>query len=118
MSTNENSPGVSPGAISPELTTTSDHHSADSYAHYIRGLHQRRATSRRIPPLACGHVDPWTCFHHKDDPTDVQVDGAAAAGEYLRSLGLAPVFPVTMCRALYRRGYRELASALGSRWVA
>ncbi len=118
MFTNENSPGANPGAISPELTTTtSNHHSTDGYADYIRGLHQRRAASRRIPPLVCGHVDPWTC-DHKTDPTEAQVDGAAAAGAHLRSLGFAPVFPVTMCRALYRRGYRELASELGTRWVA
>lgn len=117
MSINENSPGANPGAISPELTTTSTHHSTDGSADYIHGLRRRRAASWRIPPLVCGHVDPWTC-DHKTEPTGVEVDGAASAAAHLRALGFAPVFPVTMCRALYRRGYQELASELGIRWVA
>lgn len=114
MAQKQESPGAKPGAIS--TTTTSTDQSTDS-ADYIRGLRRRRSASWRIPPLVCGHVDPWTCTH-RNDPTEAEVDGAVNAAKHLRSVGLVPMFPEVMCRAMYRKGYRELATELGSRWTA
>jgi hypothetical protein len=44
--------------------------------------------------------------------TPHQLDGAKAAAEYLLGLGLPPLFPVDVIRALWRRGDRELAITL------
>lgn len=31
----------------------------------LAGLRRRREASYRLPPLSCGHRDPWTCPHRR-----------------------------------------------------
>lgn len=108
---NKKGPGPESEAI-PE--TTNGHHTAN-VVEYMRGLKRRRAATWRLPPLPCGHADPWTCAH-RDDPSDVQVDGYAAAVEHLNRLGLtaAPFLPEL--RRMWNRGDRRLAVTVTERW--
>lgn len=73
---------------------------------------RRRAAEHRTQPLACGHRDPWLC----DCDTahfvgDVQADAVIAAAETLLALGTPGIFDADKCRAMWRRGRRDLAAS-------
>lgn len=136
MSTNENSPGANPGAISPE-PTTSNHHSTDGSADSTaesrcqrckKGLSKPESIARchgpvcwtrrheaavRLPQLDCGCADPWTCRHSIVPAlSDNQIDGYADAARYiLETTGCTPILPLDVVRALYRRGGQDRALA-------
>ncbi len=64
---------------------------------FSAGLHRRRDAAHRLPPLDCGHRDPWTCRHH-DRPS---TRGVTEAAEHLLAIGLPPLFDAATCRALW-----------------
>lgn len=80
----------------------------------------RRGATRRLPPLDCGHADPWLCrCGGTDDLTEGAVDAYADALAHLKTHGLlgAPFIPEL--RALWRRGEagRRMVRDITSRWV-
>lgn len=89
---------------------------ADAH-HYIAGLRRRRAAARRLPPLACGCHEPWTCRHHDGPITDRQTEAAIAAADHLIEHQLCPIFGVDQARALWRAGRRDLAVRCGTQEV-
>ncbi len=83
-------------------------------------LHARCQTARRLPPLDCGHADPWLCrCGLTDDPTEGVVDAYAAALAYLESHGLTGAPFIPELRALWRRGAdeRRMVRDTTSRWA-
>lgn len=72
---------------------------------------RRRAAERMRPIDDHGTVDPW-----REQPrpplTDVQIDGAVVAAEYLLAHGLPPVFDADVIRVMWRAGHRRLAREL------
>ena len=67
-----------------------------------------------MPPLACGHRDPWPCRHYEPPPTQRMVDAGAAAAAHLLELGHTPILKTDVLRGLWRRGGadRQLAQHL------
>ena len=91
-----------------------------SNAALIDQLHRRRDAAQRLAVLDCGCADPsiHSC-NRREAPelTDRQIEGYAAAVEFLASQGLtaAPFLPEL--RALWRTGHRKTVEAVTSRWV-
>lgn len=67
----------------------------------LAALRRRREASRRLPPLACGCVDPWTCRCDDPPPSEKMLDAATDAAEHLMLLGFAPVFGLATVRAMW-----------------
>lgn len=76
-------------------------------------LHRRQDCARRLVALPCGHRDPAVC-----GPNRIEVAGAVAAHDHLRSLGLVPLWPRDELRDLWARGHRSLARHLAEGWTA
>jgi hypothetical protein len=78
----------------------------------------RRAGALRLPPLDCGHRDPWTASHARPEPSARMVDGYRDALEHLEAHGLtgSPLLPEL--RMLWQRGGsdRRLAQTIAQRW--
>ncbi|MFP1155537.1 hypothetical protein ACK280_26215 [Mycobacterium sherrisii] len=70
-----------------------------------------------MPLGDCGCVRDPLLDHHRcgGDIIDVQIDAAAAALNHLATLGFPGIVDMPMCRALWRRGYRELAVEYANR---
>jgi hypothetical protein len=75
---------------------------------YIAGLRRRRNASYRLPVLDHGHSDPWQPWR-PEVISDVQADAAAAAVKHLDQICTPGLLDIDMRRALWRRGYRDLA---------
>lgn len=87
--------------------------------HYIQALRRRRASTYRLPPLQCGHVDPWRCdCGDHNEATEKYADGYRDAAVHLLTSGLTPAPSVPAMRILWRRGGadRELVSTIAQRW--
>ncbi len=73
---------------------------------------RRRAAENRTQPFACGCRDPWLCDCDTDPFVgDVQADAVIAAAETLLALGTPGIFDADKCRAMWRRGRRDLAAS-------
>ncbi|WP_235629683.1 hypothetical protein [Mycobacterium lehmannii] len=73
---------------------------------------RRRAAEYRSPRLNCGHRDPWLCDCNTGPfLSDVRADAAIAAAETLLALGTPGIFDADRCRAMWRRGRRDLAAS-------
>ena len=71
-------------------------------------LTYRRQAAHRLEPLPCGCLDPWPCHHRRPEPLDdVTLDSWESAAAQLASLGLPPVLPPAVERALRRRSARR-----------
>jgi hypothetical protein len=84
---------------------------------------RRHADSRRRPPIShCGCIsDPEVDIHRcGSEISDVQADAAAAALALLDHLGTPGLFDRATCRAVWRRGFRKLATECSARsgWAA
>lgn len=88
-----------PAGNGPESRTT-------GCLHYIEGLRQRRAVTYRLPPLDCGHVDPFTCRHGPNP-----IDGYPEAAAHLLTLGLCPAPNLPALRAMWKQGGADLRNA-------
>ena len=75
----------------------------------VADLKRRREASRRLPPLQCGHADPWQPWRAK--PSEKLTTAAAEAAAHLLAQGLTPIFSVDTISALRRRD-PELAKLL------
>ncbi len=78
----------------------------------------RRAGALRLPPLECGHRDPWSADHRREYPSDRMIDGYRDALAHLDYHGLigAPILPEL--RLLWQRGGsdRRVAQAVAQCW--
>lgn len=74
-------------------------------------LKRRRDAAHRSTPLACSCRDPLWCDCRNDDDqlSDVQADAVIAAAETLAALGTPGIFDIEQCRAMWRRGARDLS---------
>lgn len=83
----------------------------------ITTLRPRKRASLRLLPLDCGCHDVLGCLCREVEITDRIVDGWQVASHHLLSMGLTPVVPVEIGRALWRRGGedRKLVSDIASR---
>lgn len=92
---------------SPDSTATDRQCSSPGQA-----LRRRRRASYRLVPLgATGNVrDPWQPW--RAPLSECQVDGAVAAAEHLRGVGLVPCFDVDTLRAMWRAGHHQLVDEL------
>ena len=106
MSLEEKS-GTAANGPAPE---SQPHHKA-STAEYIASLRRRRKATQRVPVLACGrHADPWRCDCYGNELlSDVRADAAVAAADMLAAMGLPGIFSQDECRAMWRRGRRDLS---------
>ena len=99
----------------PRQEAAPKHHNTDT-AHATAEV--RRAGALRLPPLECGHRDPWTASHTRPEPSDRMIDGYRDALQHLEALGLTgyPVLPEL--RMLWQRGGsdRRLAQNIAQRW--
>jgi hypothetical protein len=96
----------------------SENHAGERvHGHYIAALRRRREAAYRLPPLPCGHVDPWTC-RHPGEPSARQVDGYHAAAVHLLGHGLLPAPNLPALREMWRRGGRDqaLVRHIAERW--
>ncbi|QFS91519.1 hypothetical protein FIV07_12190 [Mycobacterium sp. THAF192] len=66
-------------------------------------LERRRTSAHRSEPLDCGCRDPW-CRCTEPPLSDHAIDGWRAAALHVLACGRAPVVPIEVLRALYRRG--------------
>lgn len=80
------------GPSSVEVTTTD---TADDTA--VPPLRRRSRAARRVPPLVCGHADPWLGGHQ---------DWRDAHDLAMTRAGLAPAWQVERARQLWRDGAR------------
>lgn len=94
----------------------SGHHTTPTSTEYIAGLRRRRAASRRLPVLPCGHSDPWvcgTCYPNLYPLTEALVEkreeSMVSAIKALFDAGVLPVINVDDARSLWRRGGRARA---------
>ena len=99
--------GESRGHHSPAPRKESDSHTTLAQE-YIAGLRRRRNASYRLPVLDHGHSDPWQPWR-PEVISDVQADAAVAAIEHLDQICTPGLLDIDMRRALWRRGYRDLA---------
>ena len=107
-------------ATSPKTTTNSHHATGSLHSNNVaRQLRDRRAGSRRLAPLVCGHADPWQPWRPKA-LSDKLVDGYADAVEHLDANGLGAAGLSPELRLLWRRGGsdRQLAEQIERRWTA
>ena len=107
-------------ATSPKTTTNSHHATGSLHSNNVaRQLRDRRAGSRRLAPLVCGHADPWQPWRPKA-LSDKLVDGYADAIGHLEDLGLTPAALTPETRAMWSRGGddRATASRVVRRWAA
>lgn len=75
-------------------------------------LSRRRRASQRLPPLVCRCPDPWIHKCQDREPSERDVDAAAAALTLLHSLGTPGLLDRQTCLAVYRRGgYRRSSGA-------
>lgn len=73
---------------------------------------RRYEASRRLPPLACGHRDPERADGSQPvtrPRDDLETDAAAAALIHLAAVGCPGLLDLETCRAIWRRGYRDVA---------
>lgn len=70
---------------------------------------RRRAAAQRSAPLDCGCRDGWICRCTDHGISDIQADAVIAAAETLLALGAPGIFDADQCRAMWRRGRRDLA---------
>lgn len=78
----------------------------------LAALRRRRHASRRLAPLDCGCSDPWPCRCGEPPLTEAAVDAYRRAAEHVRYItGCAPLVPVEVLRALFRRGGDDRALA-------
>lgn len=80
-------------------STATDKAQRNAGADTLAALRRRRAASRRVEPLGCGCVDPWTCRHHDALMGD---RSALDAAGHLFALGLPPLFDPSTIRRLWR----------------
>lgn len=76
--------------------------------------HRRSDAAARMPLLDCGcdTADPWLCRCTQPPLSSFQLDGwALAAGYIMETTGHAPLVPIEVLRALYRRGGEDRALA-------
>ena len=72
----------------------------------------RREAKRRLPPIGgCGCIrDPlWDQHLCDNDIGDVRADAIIQTAEHLADLGTPGIFDVEECRAMWRRGRRDLS---------
>lgn len=74
-------------------------------------LRARRSAARRLVPLNCGCADPWPCRCAEPSLTDRALDRWRDAALHVLDTGAMPVFPIEVCRALWRRGGPDRALA-------
>ncbi|MGW4581949.1 hypothetical protein ACWELP_24970 [Rhodococcus aetherivorans] len=103
--------------IRPETNLEADHgisHNALTHRSEVSGqLDRRRAAACRVPALACGCTDPWTCRCDRESTlTEQRVDAHRAAAMHLLDAGLMPLVPVDALRELWRRGGEDRALAV------
>jgi hypothetical protein len=65
---------------------------------------RRRVACRRMVPLGCGCRDPWPCRCTDPPLTECQVDHWRDAAVHLLRAGHTPLLPLSVGRALWRRG--------------
>lgn len=89
--------------------TTTQHTRFDDLAARAR---RRGAAIRSTPISTCGCIqDPDVDRHNCDRGiTDKQVDAAVAAAVHLESLRTPGLFDTRMCHAMWRAGYRGIAT--------
>uniref|UniRef100_A0A5Q5BKW4 Uncharacterized protein n=2 Tax=unclassified Mycobacterium TaxID=2642494 RepID=A0A5Q5BKW4_MYCSS len=111
---------VGPDVTTAEANRKPEPHHAAGTADYIAGLRRRRAATYRLPVLACGCADPWTCRHHTKhgSVTDQFVDGYRDAAEHLLASGLTPPPNLPAMRAMWKRGGHDqrLAVRIAELW--
>ncbi|WP_239010475.1 MULTISPECIES: hypothetical protein [Rhodococcus] len=105
MSTNESRPDAHGAA----LAVTADESLLCLDGTKVSGqLDRRRATACRVPALRCGCADPWTCRCGAEPAlTEHYLDGWRDSAHHLLGCGLAPIVPIPVLRALWRRGGRD-----------
>ena len=74
-------------------------------------LRRRRAAAQRSAPLDCSCRDGWICRCNDHGISDAQADAMIAAAETLLALGAPGIFGADQCRAMWRRGRRDLAAS-------
>jgi hypothetical protein len=82
----------------------------------VSQLRARRLSSYRLAPLDCGCRDTWTCRRMEPPLSERALDGWREAAQHIlhQTTDAAPLLPVEVLQALYRRGGadRELAEQL------
>ncbi|BCO97648.1 hypothetical protein MINTM018_04180 [Mycobacterium intracellulare] len=83
-------------------------------------LRARGAAARRLPPLPCGHADPWLCRCYDPEPSARQAEAYLAAVQHLLARELPPALLLDVAQVLWRRGPAERAavSEVAHRWAA
>jgi hypothetical protein len=102
---------------SPTDTSTTDcngagRHEPNQTHEWLPQLRRRRQAADRLPPLRCGHRDPWPCrcnLYRRHDNSDRWVDAGAAAARHLIECGLPPSFDLETLRAMWRQGHHQVA---------